>query len=120
MRRFFSVFVVVILLFSGSIIAYAISPGEAQQHIGENQTVCGTVASTHYDRGTRGQPTFLNLDRPYPKQIFTVLIWGNNRALFNMAPEKYFSGKSICVTGIIKSYRGIPEIIVDNPSQIKE
>lgn len=98
----------------------AITPEEAQQHIGQNQTVCGTVASAHYARGSRGQPTFLNLDRPYPNQIFTVLIWGDKRSLFNEPPEKYFSGKRICVTGTIKSYRGKPEIIVNSPSQVKE
>jgi hypothetical protein len=29
---------------------------------------------------TRRQPTFLNLDAPYPQHIFTVVVWGESRA----------------------------------------
>jgi hypothetical protein len=39
---------------------------EAKDHIGERATVCGRVASTRYAATTRGKPTFLNLDKPYP------------------------------------------------------
>lgn len=108
-----------LILFEGSIASATIKANEAGQHIGEVQTICGVVASAHYARSSRGQPTFLNLDRPYPNQIFTILIWGSNRPLFKEAPEKYLLGKTICVTGTIRSYRGRPEIIVNNPEQIK-
>ena len=27
----------------------------------------------------QGQPTFLNLDDPYPKEVFTISIWGSER-----------------------------------------
>lgn len=56
--------------------------GEANQHIGENATVCGFVASTHYAASSRGGPTFLNLDKAYPDQIFTVVIWREDRMKF--------------------------------------
>lgn len=46
---------------------------EAKGHIGERATVCGKVASTRYAATTRGKPTFLNLDQPYPNPLFTVL-----------------------------------------------
>jgi hypothetical protein len=29
---------------------------------------------------------FLNLDQPYPREVFTVLIWGSDRAKFG-TPE---------------------------------
>jgi DNA/RNA endonuclease YhcR with UshA esterase domain len=96
-----------------------ISPEHAINHIGENVTVCGMVASTHYATRTKGQPTFLNLNRPYPGHIFTVLIWGSDRSNFPGPPEVYYNHKKICVTGTIKAYRGIPEIIVKDPAQIK-
>jgi len=48
-----------------------ISPAEAAKHIGEKATVCGVVASARYASRSKGQPTFLNLDKPYPNQIFT-------------------------------------------------
>ena len=52
-----------------------ISPADAAKHIGQNATVCGPVASATYPARSRGRPTFLNRDRPYPNRIFTALIW---------------------------------------------
>jgi hypothetical protein len=39
---------------------------EAHAHIGETAMVCGEVVSTRYASSTKGHPTFLNLDKPYP------------------------------------------------------
>ena len=50
--------------------------GDAKNHIGERATVCGKVASERTALGSRGQPNFINLDAPYPNQVFTILIWG--------------------------------------------
>jgi len=91
---------------------------EAKEHFGETATVCGAVVSTRYADSSRGQPTFLNLDKPYPNQVFTVVIWGNNRSKFG-TPEKDYEGKRICVTGKITAYDGLPEIVTDEPKQIK-
>ena len=95
-----------------------INPIDAHKYIGTEKTVCGTVASATYAIRTKGRPTFLNLDQPYPNQIFTVLIWGSDRNKFKNPPETFFKGKRICVTGIIEDYRGKPEIIVRGPDQI--
>jgi len=32
---------------------------------------------------------------------------------------KELEGKNICVTGLIKEYKGKPEVIVSDPTQIK-
>lgn len=95
-----------------------ITAAEAKNHIGKLATVCGVVASTHYAASSRGGPTFLNLDKPYPGQIFTIVIWRNDRGKFGQ-PEEALRGKDVCVTGRIKEYREVPEIIVQNPTQIK-
>jgi hypothetical protein len=94
-----------------------ITAAQAKDHIGEVQTVCGKVASAHFADRSKGQPTFLNLDEPYPKEIFTILIWGSDRAKFG-APETKYQNASLCVTGKITSYRGTPEIVANEPSQI--
>jgi hypothetical protein len=47
-----------------------------------------------------------------------VLIWGSDRSKFG-APEDSYADKHLCVTGQIKSYRGVPEIIAYDPSQIR-
>jgi hypothetical protein len=59
-----------------------ITAAEAKSHIGERATVCGNVVSIHYATRSKGSPTFLNLDESYPKQIVTILIWGNDRPNF--------------------------------------
>jgi hypothetical protein len=94
------------------------SASEAKDHVGELATVCGDVASTHYAPSTKGQPTFLNLDKPYPNPVFTILIWGSNRSKFG-TPENEFKGKRVCATGKITEYRGAPEIVAIDPTQIK-
>lgn len=97
--------------------AYTLTPMEASSHVGERATVCGLVASSRFAVRSRGNPTFLNLERPYPNQIFTVLIWGSDRQKFGM-PEAKYLGKQICVTGDIRFYHGTPEIIATQPTQI--
>lgn len=97
----------------------SISASDAQKFVGEKKNVCGMVASATYVIRTKGQPTFLNLDQPFPHEIFTVVIWGLDRKKFGNPPDAFYKGKTICVTGKIKSYKGKAEIIVDDPTQIK-
>ena len=94
-----------------------LTTAEAKDHIGEQNTICGKVASTRYAATTRGKPTFLNLDKPYPSQVFTILIWGENQEKFGTPEEKY-RDKQVCVTGKITEYRRAPEIVVSDPQNI--
>jgi hypothetical protein len=66
-----------------------LSAAEAKNHIGEKGTGCGKVVSTRYANRSKGQPTFLNLDKPYPNQIFTIVIWGSDREKFGNAEARY-------------------------------
>jgi hypothetical protein len=94
-----------------------ITAAEAKDHVGETATVCGQVASTRYADRSKGQPTFMNLDKPYPNAVFTIVIWGADRAKFG-APESKYRDANVCVAGKISSYRGTPEIVAREPSQI--
>jgi hypothetical protein len=60
----------------------------------------------------------MNLDMPYPQQIFTIVIWGTDRPKFGN-PERTYRHKNVCVSGKITNHRGIPEIIVNTPAQIQ-
>ena len=94
---------------------------EAKDHIGERVTVCGPVVDATWASGSNGKPTFLNLGKPYPDpDRFTVVIWIQNRNNFPQAPEDYYLGKTICVTGLITEYSGIAEIEVQYPSEIQD
>jgi micrococcal nuclease len=94
-----------------------LSANEAKDHFGEVATVCGEVVSARYASTSNGEPTFLNFDKAYPNQIFTVVIWGDNRSKFGK-PEDDFQGKHICVTGKITAYAGLPEIVLADPKQL--
>jgi DNA/RNA endonuclease YhcR with UshA esterase domain len=107
-----------IILFTSVQAQKKLSASEAKEHIGETATVCGAVVSTRYAASSKGEPTFLNFDKPYPNQIFTVVIWGSNRGRFK-TPEEDYKDKKICVTGKITAYDGLPEIIADDPKQIR-
>lgn len=94
---------------------------EAKYYIGEFKTVCGTVVGTYYDVTSNGQPTFLNIGKPYPDpDRFIVIIPGEDRGKFSSPPEDYYLGKNINVIGLIMEYEGIAKIEVWRPSQIEE
>jgi hypothetical protein len=95
-----------------------VAPADAKDHVGEHATVCGKVVSAHYAKTTKGEPTFLNLDEPYPHQIFTILIWGSDRNKFG-TPETRYHDAQVCVTGTITSYKGSPEVVASDPGQIQ-
>lgn len=94
--------------------AQSIKAADAKAHVGENATVCGIVASEHTASSSRGEPTFINLDSPYPDQIFTILVWGDDRKNVGELPRLK---SRVCATGLIKDYRGVPEIVVRSSGQ---
>ncbi len=139
MKKIFNILIIITLFLSMnlSVSSCAIAPevtteettitisyipwNEAIYHIGERATVYGPVVSTYYANTSRGKPTFLNIGKPYPDpDRFTVIIWGENRSNFPQAPEILYANKTIYVTGLIVEYKGIAEIEVISPSQIKE
>jgi DNA/RNA endonuclease YhcR with UshA esterase domain len=61
----------------------------------------------------------VGLGKPSPKAVFTAVIYGDNRAKFG-TPETSLRGKRICVTGKISDYRGKPEIVLTEPSQLTQ
>lgn len=101
-------------VFAGS----KITASQASEHVGESATVCGQVASARFATNSNGQPTFLNLDKAYPKHIFTAVIFGDYRGNFDYAPES-LKGAYICVTGRIDQYKGKPQVKVRNSKQIE-
>lgn len=91
---------------------------EAGYHAREKMTVLGKVVSVKYIPSS--QTTFLNLDRGFPGQIFTVSIWKRGRRNFSYKPEEYLDGKYILVTGKIEPDRKqVPTINVSNEKQIQ-
>ena len=98
----------ILLVASVHLQAQTISASDAAKHVGERVTVCGNIASEYTAYRSRGTPTFINLDKPYPNQLFTVLVWGSDRGRVGALPH---SGR-ICSTGTITEYRGAPEMVL--------
>jgi len=109
----------VVLLWAFSANAAPLTAAEASGHVGENATICGVVASAKYAATSRSQPTFLDIDKPYPNEPFTVVIFGGDRPKFGQ-PELALQGKRICVTGKIQLYKGKPEVVVHDPGEITQ
>lgn len=99
---------VLMACFALSVSAQSIPAEDAAKHIGEKATVCGKIASERTAENSRGTPTFINLDKPYPNQIFTVLVWGDERSSVGTLPT---DGR-LCAIGTISDYRGVPEIVL--------
>lgn len=93
------------------------APAEAADHVGEPAVVCGRVVDATFAERTGGQPTYLNFDRPYPDQVFTVVIWGRHRPKFGR-PEDYYLGQDVCVSGRIQEHRDVPRIEITEAIQI--
>jgi hypothetical protein len=91
---------------------------EVKDHIGDRATVCAKVVSTHHAKSSKGEPTFLNLDEPYPKEVFTILIWGSDREKFGTTEDEY-KGLRVRVTGKTTSLRDQLEVVAFERGQIE-
>lgn len=78
--------------------------------------ICGTVVSSH--KSAKGN-IFLNLDKNFPNQIFSITIWAKDVINFDYQPELFLMNKRICVTGKVKEYNGVPSINLSNEKKIQ-
>lgn len=92
---------------------------QAKYFVGDECTVCGKVVSTKFLESSNSQPTFLNLDKKFPEQVFTLVIFGKDRVNFTYAPEEYLYNKTICIKGKVEDRNGTPQMIVSEESAIE-
>jgi len=107
-----------VFAFAASLSAQEIPAAEASSHAGQNATVCGLVTGVHTAAGSKGKPTFLNFDKPYPSQDFTVMIWDDDRPAFGDLAK--YSGHRVCAHGTIKEFRGKPEMVLRDPAALEQ
>lgn len=88
----------------------AVTAAAATEKVGKVAIVCGKVVTATYATSTRGKPTFLSLGRAYPKQLFTILIWEEDRPAFDRPPEEAFRDQWACIEGRVEDYKGVPQI----------
>ena len=85
----------------------------AHNYFNQYVIVEGTIVDTY----NSGIVCFLNFDTNY--QYFTAVIFASDFPGFPFIPEDFYLGKRVQVIGLIKEYKGSPEIIVKTPQQIR-
>jgi micrococcal nuclease len=86
---------------------------DADKYYNQYVIVEGTIVDTY----NSGNVCFLNFDMEY--QYFTAVIFASDFLGFPFIPEVFYLGKKVYIIGIIKEYKGSPEIIVKTPQQIR-
>ncbi len=93
----------------------AIAAAEAKAHVGQTATVEGVVSEVH--TAASGRATFIDIGGRYPDNVFTAVIFSRDVTKFSNLDA--LNGKTVEVTGPIRLHRGKPEIILNDPGQIK-
>ena len=105
---------------------------DAGKHMGEEVTVTGTVKDYSFLWGRAGKPVILLFDVPgvvnrgsgisdlETPASFKAIIWKKDAGNFPANFANGYVGKTLCVTGVIESYRDDASISVVDPSQIQE
>jgi micrococcal nuclease len=91
-----------------------INYNEASDHVGEYACVTGRV--DHVYTSQKGT-IFINFCPDYKTCPFGAAIFGSDAYKFNN--PKQYEGKTVEITGLVRSYQGRPEIILNDPGQIK-
>lgn len=90
-----------------------IGAADASKFYGREMIVTGTVAQV----SIRPNIIFLNMDKPYPKSPFTLVIFP--AATNQFGNLKALKGSSVEAEGKIVNYHNRPEIVLEKASQLK-
>ena len=82
---------------------------------GKKKEICGTVVSTHLSKNGH---TFINMDKAFPNQIFSLTIWKSNAHNFSYVPHIELKGRKVCINGKITEQQGIATMNVENEKSI--
>ena len=97
-------------IFAPSLPRNCFNTVQAQNKIGETITVCGHLVATK--KIARGM--WLNLDRKFPNQTFSVFIEKKDLANFDYDLDSRFKNESICIEGkITKNKQGVTVYLSD-------
>ena len=99
----------------------ATKKGSILEHFGEKIEVVGKISGKYSGLTYHGSSyIFLNFGL-YPNQTFTLVIWqeGISSLTTKGIPPNSLVGKYVSVTGVISSYGGKPQMIIEQPTQIQ-
>ncbi len=85
---------------------------QSKRYVGKGKeiTVCGTVVSTRLSR--KGN-LWMNIDKQFPNQIFSVYIKKEDLVNFTFDPGKEYLNKQVCFDGKIQDFNGTPTVRIE-------
>jgi DNA/RNA endonuclease YhcR with UshA esterase domain len=89
-----------------------IPTAEAAKHLNETMIVTGKIAHVT----VRPAVVILNLDKAYPDAPFSAVVFSKVTNQFGNLTN--LLGKDVEIQGLIKDYKGTPEIIMDKTNQL--
>lgn len=109
------VLILSLFLTAASASAETIQPGDASKYVGKSVTVEGSVSEVHH--AASGKAIFVDMGGHYPNNPFAGVLFSDDAPKFPRIDS--LPGKIIDMSGVIKLYQGHPEIILNDPAQIK-
>lgn len=83
---------------------------------GEEIEVCGTVVST---RRSRSGNLWMNVDKQFPNQVFSVFIKKKDLINFSYQPEKELLHQQVCFKGTVQNFNGTPTMNVVQEQEVR-
>lgn len=118
MRKFIIVTLAAIITSFSVSAQTKITPDDAAKHIGDSVIVCGKIFGGRYFDKSDNKITLLNMGAPYPQSPLTIVIEEADRKNFTLKPEEFYTDKDVCISGMLKEFKGKPQIIVTKEANI--
>lgn len=105
-------------LYAPSLAAGYFNTAQAKLYMGSGKTinVCGQVVSTRYSRSGN---LWLNIDKQFPNQIFSVYIRKADLVNFPFDGEKHWINQKVCFTGKVQNMNGTPTIRIEREEEAR-
>lgn len=109
-----SIFLLLIIAPISCVVAAPLPDSDAAKHIGEAVSLDCNAVNVYTSKAGN---TFINCGAAYPNHVASVVIFSSSTA--KVGDVKQYEGKHIVVHGVLKSYRGKPEIVLESATQIE-
>ena len=82
---------------------------------GEQVSVCGTVVGTRYSKTGN---LWVNLDKQFPNQVFSVFIRKQDLPNFSEDPQREWINRQVCFKGKIENMNGTPTMNIEREENV--
>lgn len=103
----------------GSSCQNPLSWEQAASRIGKNAAIKGNIINITYRNDVRGKPTWIEIgDRRSKEKSLTLIIWGNNRPMFESTLAELEKYSVVCAEGLVNDYKGKSQIKLSSLDQL--